>query len=175
MSSYYNFSKCVICRSKKNFEKYIGDFEVTMMLNTLYLSLMYILEKREQLHFKPDKIIPFLKERNIVDVHNNEFLNDDIARYLRNALAHFNIEISNDPYGKRIETIRLWSKNSPDKAHCKVPCESPKCISPQYNSDECGAICSFVFTVAQLKEYVNLVTDIALNEDCPFCATCQYK
>ena len=30
MSSYYDFSKCVICRSKKNLEKYQGDFETVI-------------------------------------------------------------------------------------------------------------------------------------------------
>lgn len=175
MSSYYDFSKCVICRTKKNFENYKGDFEVTMMLNTLYMSLMYILEKRDNLHFKISKIIPFLKEKQIVDIHNNNFVNDDIARCLRNALAHFNIEITNDPYGKRIEQIRLWSKNLPANAKCKGPCSNPKCIPNQYNSDKSGGICTFTFTTAQLKEYVEMVTNMALNEECAFCETCKFR
>ena len=149
MSSYSDFSKCVICRSKKNLVNYQGDFEVTMMLNSLYLSLMYILEKRRELYFKTTKMIPFLKENNIVNDYNNCFTSEDIARCLRNALAHFNVEIANDPYGKRIETIRLWSKNLPTKECCKEPCASPKCIPIQYNANTTGSICTFVFSVSQ--------------------------
>ena len=175
MSSYKDFSKCIICRSKKNFRDYKGNFEVTMLLNNLYLSLMYILEKREELHFKSSKIIPVLKEKEIVDLHNNDFTNDDIARYLRNALAHFNIEISNDPYGNKIEQIRLWSKNCFVNKKCKDPCSNPKCIPIKYNSDKNGEICTFVFTVKQLKEYVEVVTNIALENPSLFCETCKYR
>lgn len=146
-----------------------------MLLNTLYLSLIFVLEKRQTLNFKTSKAIPFLKENGIVDVHNNCFNNDDIARYLRNALAHFNIDIAPDPYNKRIERIKLWGQNEPNKPRCKEPCAQPRCLPHQYITNEEGAICSFTFSVQQLRQFVDLVTNSASIEECAFCSLCDYK
>lgn len=175
MSSYYDFSRCAVCRSKENLINYHGKYEVTMLLNTLYLSLMFVLEKRQMLNFKTTKAIPFLKDNNIVDTHNNRFSNDDIARYLRNALAHFNIYVAPDPYDKRIELIKLWGQNEPDKPHCKEPCAQLRCLPQQYNANTEGEICSFTFSVEQLRQFVDLVTDAVNIDNCAFCSMCQHK
>lgn len=175
MSSYYDFSRCAICRSRDNLKNYSGDFEVTMLLNTLYLSLMFTLEKRKMLNIKTTKVIPFLKENGIVDDHNNGFTNDDIARYLRNALAHFHIEVAPDPYNKRIEQIKLWGQNEPNKPRCEEPCTQPRCLPDQYNTNAQGEICSFTFSIDQLRQFVDLVTDVANIKDCAFCSMCQHN
>lgn len=49
MAEYKSFNRCVVCRSKKNLEEYHGNFEVTMLLNTLYMAVMYPMEKRDVL------------------------------------------------------------------------------------------------------------------------------
>ena len=175
MSSYYDFSKCVICRSQKNLEHYQGDFEVTMLLNTLYFSLMFILEKRQLLNLKVTKVVPFLVDNNIVDTYNNPFNKDDIARYLRNALAHFNIKVSSDPYNKRIEQIVLWGKNEPNKPRCANPCSQPQCLAEQFKESAEGAICSFKFSINQLRQFVNLVAEVVSAEECAFCSICAHS
>lgn len=175
MSTYYDFSQCAICRSRENLKKYSGEFEVTMLLNTLYMSLMFVLEKRRMLNLKTAKVISFLKENGIADVHNNNFTNDDIARYLRNALAHFNIDVAPDPYNKRIEQIKLWGQNEPNKPRCKEPCAQPRCLPQQYIANAEGEICSFTFSVEQLRKFVDLVTDAVSIDNCAFCSMCQHK
>lgn len=177
MSSYYDFSKCIICRSKMIFESYNGDFEVTALLNRLYLSLMQVIEKRKKLDFSPKELVSYLKKEKIVDVHGNEFNDDDIARYLRNALAHYNIEVTDDPYWQKIEQIRLWGINIEDYIKCKEPCSNPKCKPKQYKFDENDkhkAICTFTFTVPQLQKCVDVVTDKMLNNNEDICKNCKY-
>ena len=55
MSMYEDFNRCIVCRSAKNLEDYHGKFEVTMLLNTLYITVMQSIENRRNLQ----KIIYF--------------------------------------------------------------------------------------------------------------------
>lgn len=176
MSQYYDFSRCVICRSKQNLQNYHGDFEITMLLDTLYLTIMYPFEKRGDLHVKSKKLAKYLQDNKLVDSCGNEFYPDDFVRYFRNALAHFNFKVNPDPYRKKIEGIKLWGVNAPNKAICKSPCDCQKCVPKQYKENSDGAICVFNFTEDQLRSFVNFVIDLALEalgDD--ICKKCKYR
>lgn len=180
MSEYKSFSRCVVCRSKKNLDAYRGDFEITMLLNTLYLAVMYPLEKRDCLHMKAKKIARYLQEHGIVSTCGNEFQSDDMIRYLRNGLAHFNIEVNSDAaQDKQIRNIKIWAQNLKPKPRCKNPCERPQCIPHQYcekKDDVNNAICEFTFTIESLKAFTDFIIENVLNtlED-DVCYNCQYR
>ena len=56
MSEYKDFSRCVICRSKQNLHNSTGGYEVTMLLNTLYLAVMHPIERRSRINIEPEPI-----------------------------------------------------------------------------------------------------------------------
>lgn len=161
---YKDFSRCVICRSKKNMEDYHGEFEVTMLLNTLYMTVMYPMEKRGEIHVKSKTIVPYLTEHGLVDYCGNQFQKDDVLRYLRNSLAHFNVKVASDPYGKRIESIKLWGINSTEE------------VTEKYKENKAGAICEFRFTVEQLRDFTYFIIESVLN-GLPdgICHDCKYR
>ncbi len=176
MSSYKDFSRCVICRSKQNLCAYQGEFEITFLLNTLYLVVMYPLEHRKNLHVKPKQIVDKLEALNTVNKCGNELNPDDIVRYLRNGLAHFNLKVDNgNCKDGNIQQIEIWAKNLPDKPKCKTPCEDPKCLPPQYNELN-GAICKFIFSVSTLKQFTEYMIELLLNTlDGSACKDCKYQ
>jgi len=45
MSEYRDFEQCMICRSCQNLKDYQGKDEVTMLLNTLYMTVIMSIEK----------------------------------------------------------------------------------------------------------------------------------
>lgn len=177
MSSYKDFNRCLICRSAQNLKNYRGQFEVTMLLNTLYIAVLHPIEKRDALHIKAKPISKWLHENGVVKTHGNEFYPDDIVRYLRNGLAHLNIEVENNVQNseKIIGSIKINAKNQPSKSLCKVRCSDPKCLPKQY-LEEGGSICTFAFSINQLKEFTDFVIKFALevlpNE---ICKDCPYK
>ena len=174
MSEYKNFNRCVICRSRKNFINYSGEFEVTMLINTLYMTVMFILENRRNLHFiKSKKILGWLAENDIVDKCGNDFSSDDTARYLRNGLAHFNIKIIEE--NGIIQRIRFDAKNRVDKTICKNPCSNPKCISKKLKEKD-EAICIFDFSKEQLNEFTQfIVEEVLSNLPSDICKKCKYR
>lgn len=176
MSEYQNFSRCVICRSKKNLECYEGNFEITMLLDTLYLAVMYPLEKRKDLHIKAKRISNYLCENEIVNTCGNKFTTDDIARYLRNGLAHFNVEVnSGATLDKQIRNIKIWAENVKKQPKCEPPCETPKCLPVQYK-EENGAICVFSFTIDSLKAFTDfLIKEVMQTLDDNVCHGCPYQ
>jgi hypothetical protein len=155
----------MVCRSKQNYESYKGKFEVTMLLNTLYLAVMLPIEKRSDLHIKSRPMLDWLDENNIFNKHGNEFNCDDIVRYLRNGLAHFNIKVNNDEE-KNISEIVIFAKNQDDAPpkSCTELCDDPKCKPKQFNADQDGSICTFSFTVKQLKDFTFSVIDSVLKD-----------
>lgn len=176
MAEYKNFNRCVICRSKKNLEEYHGNFEVTMLLNTLYMAIMHPMEKRNVLHVKSKKIAQYLEGHNIVDKCENDYAPDDITRCLRNGMAHFNIEVDSSGIpNEQISDIKIWAKNLGSKVQCTTPCESPKCLPHKYLEKD-GAICIFNFTVESLRSFTNFMINMVLEtlED-SMCANCPYR
>ena len=174
MSEYYDFSRCVVCRTKRNLENYCGEFEVTMLINSLYLSLMYAIENRKDMGFRAKDICKFLDENNIVDKHGNSFNSDDILRYLRNSLAHFNIKT--DSLNGSISEIKFWGRNQEEKTICKEPCDNPQCIPKQFSSNENGEICTFIFSIEKLKEFTGFVMKYILKKSTSeVCAKCRYN
>lgn len=164
---YTDFSKCVVCRSGQNLKDYDGKFEVTMLLNTLYLVVMYPIEKRNTLGIGAKKIVPALEGYAKIDRCGNVFNKDDILRYLRNALAHFNIKVSSDSYHKKIECIQLWAINNDN-------------VTTQYRAKSNGAICEFTFSTKGLKDFTEYMIETVLKtfEDKPstnICENCPYR
>lgn len=176
MAEYKNFSRCVICRSKKTLNDYNGDFEVTMLLNTLYMVVMYPLEKRKDLHIKGKNIAKYLEAQNVLDTCGNEYKTDDIIRYLRNGLAHFNIKVTSDRgVMGQISDIKISAKNLKVKPKCQNPCETLQCQPQQYQEKD-GAICIFNFNVKLLRDFTNYMIDAvlkALADD--VCKGCPYQ
>ena len=173
MSEYRSFERCVICRTLTNLKNYCGDFEETLLINSLYMAVMFPFEKRQHLHVKTKRIVQYLDARNIVDRHGNDFSCDDVIRYLRNSLAHYNIEVENDL--GYISRVRLWGKNPPPKALCKSPCEKPLCIPEQFQANENGEICTFDFSTSELREFTIFVIQSVLEiltDD--ICQSCKY-
>lgn len=173
MSNYKDFNHCIICRSDQNFKDYKGKYEVTMLLNTLYMTVMQPVEKRRDLHVKSAPLATWLKENKIVDVHDNDYTSDDIVRYLRNGLAHFNIQVNED--GTEISTVRITANNLRKGPICKQPCKNPKCQPKQFK-DYKGSICTFDFSVVQLKEFAQKVINSSLeNYPKMECVSCPYS
>lgn len=173
---YKNFSKCIACRTKINLGNYSGEFETTNLLNTLLFALVYPIEHRRDMHIKPRKFAEYLRSQDIVDCCGNEFNDDDILRYLRNAIAHQNIYVSNDAYGKKIESIRLHAQNLPNKPACKNPCDSPNCYPRRYNENDYGAICVFLFSPNQLRDITEMMLNYILETlDESSCESCPYR
>ena len=176
MSNYKDFSRCVVCRSQKNLEDYHGDFEVTMLLNTLYMTVMYSVEKRKELHIKIKQIVQYLEKQELVDKCNNDYNPDNVIRYLRNGLAHFNIVVTSGDVPKgQIKDIKIWAKNLENKPRCLNPCENRQCLPPQYHEKD-GAICIFNFTIKSLREFTDFIINTVLNTlDDGMCVDCPYR
>lgn len=177
MSGYENFSRCVICRSKKNLNDYNGLFEVTALLNTLYLAVMYPIERRAEIHVSGKKLGDFLRKNNIVYTCGNEFTQDDLIRYLRNGLAHFNVEVTPSKKENNIDRIEIYAKNLAPTRWCieSCTCTCSKRFPRSYNESN-GKICIFTFSVEKLKEFTNYVITSAL-EAIPdsVCNSCPYR
>ena len=177
MAEYRIFERCIVCRSSFNLEHYQGEFKETLLINTLYTTVMFPIETRQKYGMaKSKKIVNFLKSHNIVDYHGNEFTSDEVVRYLRNALAHYNITVESN--NSKVSSVKLWGVNAPDKALCKeaVACENPKCRPKQYISNTHGEICTFTFTVDQLYDFTQFVIEQALSlipND--VCDNCEYR
>lgn len=177
MGEYREFKRCVICRTRQNLKNYFGYFEETMLLNSLYMAVMFPLETRQRNHaVKSGTIVRYLREHNIVDDHGNDFDTDTIIRCLRNALAHYNLQVESS--GNQISRIKLWSINRPYKTLCKTEdaCKEPRCYPMQYKTDDEGAICTFELTMKQLRDFTDMVMDHAMErmaED--KCNGCPYE
>lgn len=176
MSEYRNFERCVICRSYKNIKDYHGDFEETMLINTLYMTVMFPIEFRQKGMIKAKQIVEYLNNKGVIETYGNAFNSDDIVRCLRNALAHFNVMV--ESYNGKVTYIRLWAKNQPKKTICKSDnaCDTPKCIPRQYLEDENGEICTFVFTLRMLREFTFYVIEHTLTLlPREVCSDCEYN
>ena len=173
MSEYRKFERCIVCRTLYNLEKYSGEFEETMLINSLYMTVMFPIEHRNKIHLKSSVIARYLEERHIVTKHENSFNSDDIVRYLRNSLAHYNIKVNKG--SENISHIKLWGINPPDKTICKHPCESPKCVQFQYNSNENNEIITFDFDINQLRDFTKFIINSVLEIlDSNICIGCKY-
>jgi len=120
---------------------------------------------------KSSHFTKWLEENGIVDKHGNDYNLDDVVRYLRNGLAHFNIKVNGDE-GK-IENVRITAKNLKERPICKQPCDNPRCVPRQFTKNN-GSICTFSFSVDQLVRFMKLVINDSLMdheimrcEDCP--------
>lgn len=109
MSEYKDFEHCIICRSYQNLKDYRGKYEVTMLLNTLYMTVMKSIENRGFLDVKTRPLADWLKKNEIVNKQGNDYNCDDIIRYLRNGLAHFNLQVNGNE--GQIENVRITAKN----------------------------------------------------------------
>ena len=166
MSGYENFGRCVVCRSKYNLQNYRGEFEITMLINSLYLTVMHCIETKKIRQNSADKVVQWLRENNIISDGGNEFRNMKILRNLRNGLAHFNLKVP-DPPKKDIDTIKIWVRpwSKADKSYQK------------FNDGEIeNAICVFTFSANQLKSFTKYVIDLVLESlDDKVCRDCKYR
>jgi len=189
MSEYVNRHRCMICRSKKNYDSYKGDFEVTALLNTLYLTIMHIIEKDGW-----KKIVPWskiavqqLKANNIVLYEQeNNFNEVKILKCLRNGLAHLNIETENEDLPskeKGIKNIIIFDKHIIYGSKCKSPCKARKCVSkvPVINRGcKYKSICKFTFSFDQLEKFTYSAIKFVLKripetKHCKVCVNKQSK
>ena len=161
MSEYRNFERCVLCRTKINLRNYVGQFEETMLINSLYIALMYPIEKRRDFHLKSKKVVNYLDDIKAIDRQGNSFTSDDIVRYLRNSLAHYTVAVESD--NKVISKVKLWGINQPSKASCDSPCENQRCLPKQYESNSNGEICTFIFSIKDLREFTYFILSEALS------------
>ena len=177
MSEYRSFERCVVCRSRNNLKIYDGDFEETLLLNTLYMTIMFPIEMRQSKGtVKAKKIVSYLEDYGLVNTNGNEFDPDTILRCLRNALAHFNVEV--ESFDKKVSSIKLWAINRPNKTVCKPEhaCNNPQCIPKQYATNKNGEICTFVFTMSELREFTHFVIDHVLDRlPSNICKSCPHK
>lgn len=162
MAMYKDFHKDIIVRSKANLDNYKGDYEVTMLLNTLYMTLLHPIELRNKLHLKSKPLLKYLTENKIINTCDNEFNPDGIIRNLRNGLAHLNIEVEES--NEQIETILIYTKKYRGKRTCPK-CNSEIDTSQQFNV--CNGyddyICIFTFSVDELKNFTHFVIDSVLK------------
>lgn len=163
MSKYLDFRMCVACRSYANLKSYQGNFEVTMLLNTLYMTVIQPIEKRDILHIKSKTIESWLYDEAVrIEKYENIITSDEMVQFLRNGLAHFNILVDpegadNDPEKDSISRICIYALDRLPKK-CK-DCE--RLVKRKWNHGKLkgneNVICSFEFTVEQLRRFVDLV------------------
>lgn len=165
MSGYRDFARCVICRSRKNLQDYKGEFETTMLINSLYLTVMYCIETKKVPHKANSKIIEWLSQNDIINDGGNKFKREALLRQLRNGLAHFNLK-TYAPEGT-INTIKIWVGRWTKKDN----------RYQEFNDEEITkAICVFTFSVDQLRTFTEYVTNIVLeNIDYGICSNCPYQ
>lgn len=169
MSAYRDFNRDVIERSVKNLERYKGKYEVTMLLNTLYMVLINPIEfnnnapKAEKLTLNVDSLVKCLKCKGIVNDYGNDFKPQKIISLLRNGLAHMNIEVIDDNEDNKIEKIKIFAQNYKQKVVCPN-CEHEFISSRQYREDK-GKICAFEFKVDELESFVFLVMNNILGKN----------
>lgn len=190
MSKYLDFRMCVACRSYANLKSYQGNFEVTMLLNTLYMTVIQPIEKRDILHIKSKTIESWLSDEAVrIEKYGNDITSDEMVRFLRNGLAHFNILIDpegadGDPEKDSISRICIYALD-------QVPerCKDCECLVKRewkhgkLKNNE-NVICSFEFTVEQLRRFVDWVYELQsksfskrtdIDEDMKkMCAKCPY-
>ncbi|WP_419075507.1 HEPN family nuclease [Ruthenibacterium lactatiformans] len=193
MSEYRDFKICTICRSIKNYQQYSGDFEVTMLLNTLYLAVMHPLEKRINYNLKSRKMREWLDKEKIVDYCENEYKTDDVIQKIRNGLAHFNIRVKG--FEGQISEIVVYARNQGIMGICKE-CKKCKKSETCRKVDECAkcekgylkakyvtkpfddysdVICKFTFSVDQLEKLCNyIVSKMPPLEHSQNCKGCPY-
>lgn len=190
MSKYLDFRMCVACRSYANLKSYQGNFEVTMLLNTLYMTVIQPIEKRDILHIKSKTIESWLNDEAVrIEKYENIITSDEMVQFLRNGLAHFNILVDpegadDDPEKDSIARICIYALDQvPEK--CK-DCE--RLVKRKWKhgklKDNENVICSFEFTVEQLRRFVDLVYELQsksfsirtdIDEDIKkMCAKCPY-
>lgn len=167
MSGYKDFNRCVVCRSKYNLENYDGAFETTMLLNSLYLTVMHCIEKRDMLKTDEEFIVHWLKDRKheVLNQCGNTFRNPKILSNLRNGLAHFNIKAFE--HGGKIERIKVWV--------CRWSKRDNK--FKEFTDDEVEkAICIFDFSEGQLRDFTyELIDHFLKNAPDQVCENCKYK
>lgn len=174
MSEYKNFNRCTVCRSAQNLKNYQGEFEVTMLLNTLYLTVISPIEARTLNHTTP--IYDWLTENISVNKCNNDFNAFQIVRFLRNGLAHMNIHIASE--NNKIEKIKICAVNEQFKPKCEKLCENRECLPKQYkiSEDKYEAICIFTFTIDKLREFTGFMIEQVLNTlPKEVCYECKYN
>lgn len=171
MSNYYDFRKCTVCRSDKIRKEYSGDYGVTMLLNTMYLAVMQQLEKPEDSGITASGLIPKIREFGCeIDMYENEFCAKRIMKCLRNGLAHFNIIVMPDPYGK-IEHIIIYAQKH-DKEKCKTGSFTCMAYDTKKSVTIENIICLFNFTVEALKKTTDYIIDKVLERESEQCLRC---
>lgn len=183
MSKYMNFDRCVVCRSRANLKLYCradGPFEVTMLLNSLYLTAMHYIEKRKRIINNDERRIPvdnsiarWLEENKNVFTGKNDFKPADILRNLRNGLAHFNMkDFESDGH---IREIIIWSHKCYREGDDEKPIEFKQFDYGEGETQIEKVVCVFAFSVEQLGAFAEMLMDEVLSEtpdDC--CKDCPY-
>lgn len=186
MSRYMDFDRCVVCRSKTNLKLYSktdGPFEVTMLLNSLYLTVMHYIEKRTRIITEEKErlsvdagLAKWLDENSIVDSGDNTFKFAQILRNLRNGLAHFNMKVFESE--GHIIKIAIWSYDCCRESKCEGEEKEgayKKFCKYEGDAKIKNAICIFTFSVMQLNTFAEMVMDTVLSEmPDACCKDCQY-
>ncbi len=90
------------CRTNTIIQRYSGEFDATLLLNCLLGMLVVPFEKNnhkfkvQELTGEITTMFTRLKEANCYDSFGNNYNDYDIIRYLRNTIAHFNVEFYSD-------------------------------------------------------------------------------
>ena len=140
MSDYRNFYPCIICRTRTLRQEYASQhkddkpqYEVTLLLNTLYLTSVLFVSDYWDKHGKvpddkPFKDLEFTKagdwlknHPNCINIENDKLRHEfeknpaSIIPHFRHVFAHFNIKAK--PEDGIIDTIELMSYHN-DKQKC---------------------------------------------------------
>ena len=148
MSQFVNKERCLLCRSKKNYDaiKNTAFFDLTLNIQMMYLLVMYPIEKCDSIHTKGSSLANIIKNYCRINDFDNIFNNGDIIRFFRNSLAHFNYEESKI-IDNEIDEIRFFALSDPKSLvpKCNTVCDSPKCVSPiAYKTSSEGHIIEYI-------------------------------
>jgi hypothetical protein len=123
------------------------EFEITMLLNILYLSLVQPLEKRNDiLHSKFQTIIQWLRNNTGGIQSEYRHSDDGYLKHLRNGLAHLDIQIDVPAQSHIVENSEIVILGK-DKHH-------PTIIR-----------CAFHFNLKQLRNFVAFILNILINDN----------
>jgi hypothetical protein len=145
----------------------------------LYLTVIHLFEARGR---GGDKIcstgvVDLLNKRGVMICTNSELDNFQIFAALRNGLAHLNIETENDSCGN-ISIVRIKSNKEIHEPICQVPCELKRCVDKNRRIDRNVIICTFIFSVEQLKGFYEDFVEYALErmdkKQYPCSVSCKY-
>lgn len=169
MSQFVNRERCLLCRSKKNYDSIRNTvpFNVTLSIQMMYLLVMYPIEKCDSIHAKGSSLANVIRKYCYIDDFNNNFENGDIIRFFRNSLAHFNYQESSIINGE-IDEILFYALSDTKalKPKCNEVCETPKCVpTTVYNTSDKEHIIDYKIKTTDLEAFIEELSQLALDQN----------